>query len=163
MAEGENKSQNIYRSFLSILNSSFYAVIQCLTFIHSTNFLKINFRQKHWCEREMFISCLPHAPRPGIGPTTWVCAPTEDRTLGPLVYGMMLLPTEPRQPGLNQEIFNDTYSMSDTVPVLEEPLIHPDTITIIVTTERWWEYRNRKAWVSLGETERLCREVPHCC
>ena len=51
-------------------------------------------REKHQCERETSISCLPEAPRPGIKPSTQVCALTKDQTCNLLVYERTPQPTE---------------------------------------------------------------------
>ena len=57
----------------------------------------INVRQKP-------IGCLLYAPRPGTEPTTQVGTLTRNRTHNPLVYEMMLLPTEP--PGQGSTVLN---------------------------------------------------------
>ena len=49
--------------------------------------------EKHW------LVAFSYIPLQGIKPTTWVCALTENWTCSLSVYGTMLQPTEPYQPG----------------------------------------------------------------
>lgn len=64
-------------------------------------------------EKETLIGCLPYASWPGIEPTTWVCTLTGNQTRNLVVYGMMLQPTEPHQPG--QKFFTTLWFLMRSV------------------------------------------------
>ena len=51
-------------------------------------------REKHQCEIERWIGCLPYAPCQGIKPTTLVCALTSDETCNLLAHRMTPHTTE---------------------------------------------------------------------
>lgn len=87
-----------------------YCVCVCVLYVgniflnHPRIYLLIFFLGERNGERLMWktlISCLPHAPWPGIEPATWLCALTKDPTSNLLVHGMVLQPTEPLSPGDN--------------------------------------------------------------
>ena len=64
-------------------------------------------RQKHWCEREISISCLTHAlTRDELA--TWVCAPTRNWTSSILVCGWCSHPVT--GPGRYFLMFNFSFS-----------------------------------------------------
>ena len=52
-------------------------------------------RERHWCERETPVSCLPYTPQPGIEPSTQIRALMGDQTHDLLVYGMVFQPPKP--------------------------------------------------------------------
>ena len=54
-------------------------------FIDSRERGRVKEKEKHQCEREISISCLPHAPWPGFEPATWVCVLTGNRISNLLV------------------------------------------------------------------------------
>ena len=60
-------------------------------------------KEKHQWERETSIGCLSYASWPGTEPATQACAQTGNGTCSPLVYKIILQPTEPHYPG--QEFF----------------------------------------------------------
>ena len=61
--------------------------------------------ERKGCKRETLICWLWHAPDWGTKPATRACTLTGNGTLDLLVYGMMLWPTVPYQPGQGQNIF----------------------------------------------------------
>lgn len=62
-------------------------------------------REKHWCSREIIISCLLNIPQ--LGPNhTCICVLTRNHAS---VHGMMFQPTEPHYPGLIMEFLKITH------------------------------------------------------
>ena len=57
-------------------------------------------RERNIDVKEEHQSGLLYAPQQGTEPTTQACALTGNRTCNLSVYGKMLQPTEPHQPGL---------------------------------------------------------------
>ena len=62
-------------------------------------------REKHRCERQTSIACLPYAPWRGIKTQPKSVPWPGNQTCNLLVYGMMLQPTEPPSQGKRHPLF----------------------------------------------------------
>ena len=99
----------------------------------------IDLRERVQCERTTSIGCLLYAPRPGIEPTTQVCALTWNQTSNLLVQRTVFQPTEPLARAAITIFYNSFYfcKTDDTPSFISHSVICVFSLFLGHSTQRF--------------------------